>query len=354
MGGADRHDHVQVEPAATEDRRVLSVSVETDDAGTKTHRINVNNVSYLKITRGALTKTGVAVVIVVAAVFGFLLSRWGVIVGVIGFGVTAFAVFAALLVPDEVEIGTTAANHRIDVGEDSTDAITSGIEELGYELGQLTSRDHWQLAAIAVVAGLVAGIVDLWFGVLVTVATGGGLYYYLPESREGEGEPELSITAPTAGSNPLESEFLALADETIAIERTVDETIRRFNYRYYFVPQNVVSITESEETPWWFGPALVVAILSGPAALFFLVSGDLWELLVTLALGGTAVALLALWNETKRITVRSHGDVSREFLMTAQDVSTLLAEFDDPGRSTGGRPGGSVDGATELPGDGAG
>lgn len=353
MGGADRHDHVQVEPAETDaNRRVLSVSVETDDAGTKTHRINVTNVSFVRITRGALTKTGVALVIVVAAIFGFLLSRWGVLAGVIGFGLTAVVVFAALVVPDEVEIGTTAANHRIDVAEDSTDAITSGLEELGYELGQLTSRDYWQLAAIAVVAGLLAGIVDLWLGVVVAVATAGGLYYYLPETREGE--RELAITAPTAGSNPIESEFLALADETIAIERTVDETIRRYNYRYYFVPENIVSITESEETPWWFGPALVVAILSGPAALVFLIAGDLWALLFTLALGGTAVALLALWNETKRITVRSHGDVSREFLMTAQDVSTLLAEFDAPGGSTGAGTARSVDGATELPGEGAG
>lgn len=311
-------------------QRVLSVDVRDEDHGAvDTYHINVDNVSYLRISRGALTRTGAIAVIAIAAVVGFLLSAWDTAYGLVGFVVTGVAVFAALQVEDLVEIGTTAQNHVIDAPEDRLDAVRSGFVDLAEDLASLTQDDVGPITLVAVIVGLVLAILDLWLGLLGGVAIGVGLYLLLP--AELEEKPARATVEPTASRNDLEEAFLELQEEVIAIERTDEDLLRRYNYRYYFVPDNVVSIAEAEESPFWLKVLLAAAALTGLAALVSLLGGELVDVLIFAVLCVIALLIAMAISVRTWLSVRTHGDVQRVFEMTPEDAERLLQEFNTRG-----------------------
>lgn len=78
----------------------------------------------------------------------------------------------------------------------------------------------------------------------------------------------------------------------IAIERTDENLLRRYNYRYYFVPDNVATSPRPRRFPFWLKGLLAAAALTGLAALVSLVSGELVSTLIFAVLCGIALLLL--------------------------------------------------------------
>lgn len=305
--------------------RALTVEVEEEDGQTKTHHINVDNVSHLKVVRGALTRDGVIVILGVATFIGFVLSNWGTGFGIFGFVASAIIVYVLLNVEDTVEIGTTADNYRLAISEEPTDSVVSGFEKLLHDLRHLSKQDTGAIVAVAAFVGIAIGIVDITLGILAAVVVGPGLYYLVPESVEETESP--SVVTPTASENPVEEAFLQRSHELVSIDNEYEDVLRRYNYRYHFVPDNVVSISEAEEIPFWMKVLVGVILVSVIGLLYSLVSVELVNVLRFGAVAGIAVILFGLLSIPVRVRVVTHGDVSKVFEMSSDDAAQLVEDF---------------------------
>lgn len=324
-----RDEHIEPQRGKRRDDRTLRVEIETDDLGTETHHVNVDNVSYVAVTRGALTRWGVVVLLGASVVVGVLVSRWGTVEGLGGFVATAVGLYALVQVEDRVEIGTTADTHRIAVDEAPETAVLSGFRELGRDLKALSQEDVGAIVAIAGFLGGALWIITPLLGVLGAVVTAVGLYWSLPATRDTREAP--AVTTPAAAETPLETAFVDRSPELIVLDRAYDAVIRRYDYRYYVVPDNVVSITETQTVPFWMKALGAVVALTGLAALYSLTQGRLANTLtfgLIAILGGLVFLLLAI---PVHLDVVSHGNIRKRFELHPDDADTLLAKFSERG-----------------------
>lgn len=302
--------------------RALTIQIDDDHRSTRRH-LNVDNIVVLSVSRGALTSYGLVAIVGVAATVGFLLSRFGTLIGVIGFVAAGVAFSISLFVEDKLAIETTADSYSIGLSE--WESMASAYLELKHDLRQLSASDTKAILLIAAIMGALAGIINLVFGVAIGLLSIVALYVYLPD--EVECEQSFSVTTPTVGTNSIESEFLDMAPSPITIERNEETALRRYSYRYHFVPDNIVSISEAEvlhpaRTVLW-----AATLITGLLALYFLVHFDLVNTLIFIMIGGLALVVSALLEDFVFVSVRSHGDTEMRFEMMPDDAEELVRLF---------------------------
>ncbi|OYR50218.1 hypothetical protein [Halorubrum sp. Ea8] len=310
-------------PSERSTERALTITVDDEEYRSKKRHLNVDNIVVLSVSRGALTSNGIVGIVGVSAAVGFLLSTFSTLVGVVGFVIAAIAVSLLLFVDDTVEIETTADTYS--VGLSDWESMASGYSELEHDLQQLTDDDTGAILLLAGMAGALVGIVDVVLGIAIGVLGAAALYAYLPDEPDSD-EP-FGVTSLTVKDNRIENEFREMAPDPIIVKRNEETLLRRYSYRYYFVPENIVSIAEAEvlhpaRTILW-----TAMLISGLLALYFLIQADVLYTLVFVVIVGLALLLASLLEDFVFVSVRSHGDTEKHFEMLPEDAKTLLQRF---------------------------
>lgn len=128
-----------------------------------------------------------------------------------------------------------------------------------------------------------------------------------------------------------EQELIENASELVTIENLNEDIGTRETYRYHFVPDNIVSITE------WAAPNILGWIFIGLAfvsgALFFInvLGFNLLKIIFYLILVGICLFLLGYLGVDGGVKVTLHGTADKTFEMQPDDVDELIDAFETRG-----------------------
>lgn len=244
--------------------RTLSVQVESVDESGSIHHFNVDNLTYLQVIEGELTVLGTMTLFGIPAAIAlilFMVSEWYIAI-IVAFGAW-YVLFSVLEPENEVRIGTVNGSHDL----------------RGY-----------------------AG-----------------------------SETETNLDVETYDLSLLEERFVEKCPEVLTVEKGAESEIDEvmfyndFDYRYYFVPNNVVSMEHEDVSmiplPWIFYGLAVVSLLVG----------FLWVGLAEGVLFGTIFGIAGYYSKhyfrPPEITINFQGGEERAFSLDLDDAEDLILDF---------------------------
>lgn len=189
------------------------------------------------------------------------------------------------------------------------------------------------VALLGVVLGVLSAF-DTYITIsLLLVALGALLMLYYYAGGGGgvalgttTGEERLEVD----DTGSLESQFLDRAADTITISGSNGGSISSQEYRYHFVPDNIVSVErqQTDLTPkeW----AAVVGVTAVPLAIAFIVGNDPGSQLPLIAAAFGVVSALLYAGFSRKddgVVVELQSGTSRSFVMGPEDARSVLSEF---------------------------
>ncbi|MFB6361475.1 MAG: hypothetical protein ABEH59_09170 [Halobacteriales archaeon] len=115
---------------------------------------------------------------------------------------------------------------------------------------QLKPRVLVLITFAAVTAGFLVGLYDLWIGVFVAIAV---WVYAFFKIRSGDiltiGTISQTDTLRASNQNSIERSFKEISSEIISVSGEYDTNYKVYEYRYHFVPDNIVNIDVGEKSP---------------------------------------------------------------------------------------------------------